>query len=63
MDLHYFEKLDPDPHERQNSRALEARNGAVDAGKEKMKNCHVLKSWMFSLKDWKLLLEHASPSE
>jgi hypothetical protein len=49
MDLHYFEKLDPDPQKTQNSRA--ARNEAVDAGKEKMQKFHVLKSWIFSLKD------------
>jgi hypothetical protein len=50
MDRHFFEKLDPDPHEKQNSRFV-AVNGAVDDGKD------VLKSRMLSLEDWKLLLE------
>jgi hypothetical protein len=31
--LYYSEKLDPDPHQRQNSEALEAKNKAVDANK------------------------------
>jgi hypothetical protein len=31
--LYYSEKLDPDPHQRQNSEALDAQNRAVDAHK------------------------------